>query len=350
MAAHRFLVGTYTTAESGEGAQGVWAVEVDDESGAIRKLGSCGGMVNPGYLAPVTDAPGRYLAACEHFQSDGTLGIVELAADGSLRLLDQRVSPGTSNCHVAHHLGMALVISHGNGRMNVHLCRGGELGDVVHHLEYKGSSVHPRRQRKSAPHQVVQSPDGGWLYVVDLGSDVIWMHRLKSGDVTPAVMAMATPAGSGPRHMVFHPRLPFVYVVCELSNEILVARWDGGSGWLTLVDRVAGPDKPEGGIAGGAIRLCAANGMLYASYRGTGGNCIAGYQIKGDGSLTARGSFESGGLGPRDFNIEEAGRWMLVAHQHSNELTTHRLNSDGMSDGPVAACAFAEKPVCVLPV
>ncbi|MFN9942385.1 MAG: beta-propeller fold lactonase family protein [bacterium] len=40
------------------------------------------------------------------------------------------------------------------------------------------------------------------------------------------------PKGSGPRHLVFSPKAPYAYVICEKSNQIIMMSYDKAKGTL----------------------------------------------------------------------------------------------------------------------
>ena len=39
-------------------------------------------------------------------------------------------------------------------------------------------------------------------------------------------------AGSGPRHLDWHPSAPLAYLLCELDGRLLTCAWDEGTGGL----------------------------------------------------------------------------------------------------------------------
>lgn len=60
-------------------------------------------------------------------------------------------------------------------------------------------------------------------YVPDLGADLVRGYKWneETGVMTPdAHLELELPPGSGPRHMVFHPKLPVAYVVNELLSTV----------------------------------------------------------------------------------------------------------------------------------
>jgi 6-phosphogluconolactonase len=101
-------------------------------------------------------------------------------------------------------------VSYGNGRLNVY-----RLG--VDGLP--GKAVATVDEGKKEAHCVLISPDNQFLYIPYVkGNLALFQYRFDatSGAITQLTPANANPpTGTGPRHLVYHPKLPMVY----FSNE-----------------------------------------------------------------------------------------------------------------------------------
>lgn len=77
--------------------------------------------------------------------------------------------------------------------------------------------------RQDGPHThcVVFHPSYNWVFVPDLGDNAIHQYGYKDGRLT-AQCHVALPPGEGPRHFVFHPKLPVAYSGCELLSRVQV--------------------------------------------------------------------------------------------------------------------------------
>ena len=75
------------------------------------------------------------------------------------------------------------------------------------------------------------------------------------------------------------------------------------------------------------IRVHPQNGHLYVSNRGH--DSIASFEIGKDGKLTFVETTPSGGHTPRNFNFDPTGKWLLAAHQDSNNITVFEVNKRG---------------------
>ncbi len=97
-----------------------------------------------------------------------------------------------------------------------------EKGAQINAIE--GAGPHPDRQDHSHCHQVLFYKD--YLYVVDLGTDTLSIYRFNdtNGEVNLIGNRIKTEAGAGPRHMIFHPTKPLVFVCNELNSTANVYR------------------------------------------------------------------------------------------------------------------------------
>lgn len=87
-----------------------------------------------------------------------------------------------------------------------------------------GHGPNASRQEHSHCHHVLFHQ--GYLYTVDLGVDVLSIYRFNesNGDVSLVGDHIKTEPGAGPRHMIFHPTKPLVFVCNELNSTTSVFR------------------------------------------------------------------------------------------------------------------------------
>eukprot|EP00050_Salpingoeca_kvevrii_P006621 m.290555 g.290555 ORF g.290555 m.290555 type:complete len:392 (-) comp12317_c0_seq1:23-1198(-) len=98
----------------------------------------------------------------------------------------------------------------------------------------KGADATNGRQGESHAHMVC--PSGKFLYVCDLGLNVV---RQYDASLTLLSEVHSAP-GAGPRHMVMHPTQPLAFVVNELNNTVDVLAVDPESGALTQIEAACG--------------------------------------------------------------------------------------------------------------
>ena len=90
-----------------------------------------------------------------------------------------------------------------------------------------GSAPNKERQDASHPHQAIQASNGD-IYICDLGSDRIWVVS-KSSSSLEVKGYLQAPPGAGPRHAVFSADEKHLYVLTELSSEVLIYDVDPSS-------------------------------------------------------------------------------------------------------------------------
>ena len=91
------------------------------------------------------------------------------------------------------------------------------------------------------------------LPFVDLGLDQVLVYKLDAAraTLTPADIPFVRLApGAGPRHLAFHPRGNFVYVISELLCTMSVFRFDPARGTLDLLQTISTLPPGEAMAAG----------------------------------------------------------------------------------------------------
>ena len=155
-------------------------------------------------------------------------------------------------------------VSYGNGRLNVY--RLGEDG-------LPGKAVATVDEGKKEAHCVLISPDNQFLYIPYVkGNLALLQYRFDAtaGTVTPLAPANANPpAGTGPRHLVYHPNLPVV----SFTNEqgIGLSSYDRRpDGQLVLKQNI--PILPDGismeGLSASGLEITPDGKFIFAGLRG----------------------------------------------------------------------------------
>lgn len=329
--------------------EGIGVCSFDPETGGVETRSMTSGILNPSYMT--LDATGRYLIVCsENLEGEGAVCIFDRDPDGGLKKTGSQPSGGIATCHVcATPQGKICASSYLSGVLTVYPCSGGIIGKCESTFRYLGKSADVLRQTASHAHQAVVSPDGRWLYVCDLGADRIWCHPIGSGEIMlPSDVSVALPAGSGPRHLAFHPALPRVYVLCELSARVLTYDWDAGTGVLTFADdQPTLPSEWNGTPSASAIRIHPSGRALYVANRNH--DSLTAFRLDEGGVARFATRFSSGGEMPRDFAIDPTGRWLLAANQASNCVGIHQVNpTSGLPEKSPWKTVPVKTPACVL--
>ncbi|HXH17329.1 MAG TPA: lactonase family protein [Sphingomonas sp.] len=196
-------------------------------------------------------------------------------------------------------------------------------------FRHRGTGPNHSRQEGPHAHWVGFSPDRRWLHSVDLGADTIYAYRFdpRARTLAEPVAAWRAPAGAGPRHLVHHPVRPVAYVVCELSNTLVMLNAKADGSFVTQRTLSTLPAGHRGASQAAHIAIDRAGRRLYVSNRGH--DSIAVFALDPAGVPSSLQHVASGGTWPRFFLLMEAQRRVVVANEHSGTLAILRIEADG---------------------
>ena len=352
MALHVY-VGTFTSPSRNGRGEGICVFEMDETSGELRQVQTLEGVENPSFLAL---HPNRRLLFCNNADPEG--GVSAFAIDDAtarLTFLNRQSSGGVSPAHVSVHPGGRWVFgaNYGSGSVCVlPLQDDGRLGPATDLVQHEGPGG-PVQGRQDGPHahQIVPTADGRFVLANDLGLDRTYVYRPDTilGKLVPDDPPFARArAGSGPRHLAFHPSGKYVYVLGELDSTVAAFAWDGLRGTMTPLQIVSTlPSGQDGGNSTAQVVAHPNGRFLYASNRGH--DSIALFAIDSvDGRLTAVGHVPTGGETPRNFNLDPSARFLYAANQDSDTIVAFRIEDNGGRLEPTGHVARAGSPVCVV--
>jgi 6-phosphogluconolactonase (cycloisomerase 2 family) len=226
------------------------------------------GLANPSFLAVTPDYTRVYAISEEAGESAITAFDYD-AKEGNLTLLNRQSTLGASSCHVTWTGKNVVACSYSSGSMTVFpLDEEGRLepGTLV---PFEGSGPDSTRQERSHIHSSKLSPDGRFLFVIDLGADYIYRFPVEDGKLTSLEpYKIKVPAGQGPRHFDFSKDGRFLYLITELEGYVIVYDYNGGD--LRQIQMIEADPLHARGSAD--IHFSPDGKFLYASNR-----------LKGDG-------------------------------------------------------------------
>lgn len=242
-------------------------------------------------------------------------------------------SGGSAPCHIALDPSETLLAVANYASGSVTLIRLDPANGLPHgegqgHANH-GSGPDPARQDAPHAHWVGFSPDGRWLYQTDLGTDAVLAFGIGAdGVLGKPQIAFVAPPGSGPRHLLLHPRLAHrAYLANELANTLtLLDRCDDG----TFRSGHSLPTVPvawDGHSILAHLAINAAGTRLYVSNRGH--DSIAVFALDAEGVPTMLEHVASGDASPRFFLLLEAAGVMVVAHERAQTVTVLGIATDG---------------------
>ena len=208
----------------------------------------------------------------------------------------------------------------------------------------------PQRQDRSHVHCVMIDPTNTYALVNDLGLDKIWIYKLDliAGKLiahTPAFINV--PAGSGPRHVVFHPNGQYAYVTLELSASVLSLKYDSESGTLEPMQTLSAlPHDFDGHSHCSDLHVTPSGKYLYVGNRGHDSLTI--YAIdENTGHLTYIENQPSKGKTPRNFAIDPTGNFLFVANQDSDNIVIFKIDHGTGKLRETAFTVNCPTPVCL---
>jgi 6-phosphogluconolactonase (cycloisomerase 2 family) len=184
-------------------------------------------------------------------------------------------------------------------------------------------------------HCILTSPNNRFLYVPYVKeTNALFQYTFNSE--TGQILAMTPknagpPAGTGPRHIAYHPSLPIVY----FSNEqhVGVSVYDqkstGQLAFKQLCD-VLPRSKTKEGLSASDLVMTPDAKFLFSAIRGRRQNFdrIAGYRVQEDGTLQVSGLTETEGV-PWGMSLSPKGRYLLVSCFEGESLLGYEIASDG---------------------
>ncbi|MCE5343534.1 MAG: lactonase family protein [Eubacteriales bacterium] len=261
---------------------------------------------------------------------------------------------GADPCHVEIDAENRFVYcaNYGSGSVTVLPIReDGSLGEDCCFLQHKGGSVDPRRQQGPHAHGVFFSPDGRYLYVPDLGLDLVKCYKpdYRTGFIKehPAGNIPAPIPGQGLRHLVFHPNGRVCYINTEMGSTVFTCKYHPQTGTTEVMQSLSTlPENTEPTLSStAAIKLHPNGRLLYVSNRGH--DSLATFAVdETTGLLTLRSIQKTCGSIPRDFEITPSGEYLVAAHQSSDDVVVFRIDP---STGALTEVYRTEvpTPICV---
>lgn len=243
----------------------------------------------------------------------------DILPDGSLVKPSEPVlSGGRCACHSCVHDGRLYLVNYLSGNVNAFDAEELSRGIIASDL-HTGNGSHPTRQEAAHTHFVRETPDGKYLFCVDLGVDTIFTYD----DDLRVVAEAKVPDGEGCRHLEYSPDGKYVYCVNELGSSVTVFAYSDGK-LLRLGTYSALPSDFDGQNTAAAIRISADGKYLYVSNRGHDSVCV--FDVTDGGKRLEKPVWTKvGGVSPRD--IELAEEYLFAANEKSRGVTM--FSADG---------------------
>jgi 6-phosphogluconolactonase len=308
----RFYLGTYTA----QGGKGIAKGHVDPATGRPTIDYWTASVRQPSWVDLSADK--QFLYSVSELEPSGTVSALRISSGGDPSTLLNTQATGSVPCHVAVHPGGKFLFTSLYGGRAV----------VTHRINTDGTvSAFTQKQTTGGnTHQVVVDPTGQHVLAVDLGVSSVFTYRLDSTTATLVDARRATlAAGSGSRHLAFHPNGAYAYVAGESNSTVTVCAWSNG---VLTPSAVRSTLLTSPGVANypGEILVSADGRFVYVTNRGA--DTIAVFAVSdGGATLSLVATPSCGGAWPRHLAIDATGTWMYAVNQTSGDVTWFRLDA-----------------------
>ncbi|WP_256762404.1 lactonase family protein [Cohnella sp. WQ 127256] len=344
------IIGTYVDKDS----PSIYVSDFEKGTGALTIHQQLSGVKNPSFLDINLDKEIVYfinVSTDEEGRNVTGVASYQLSPDHlNLTLLNEQQSLPATSCHITLDQTKTnlIVCSYHGGMIGlIPLDNDGLVGKTKEVHQHTGSSILPI-QTQSRTHSANIDPTNQFVIVADLGADRIVVYKLNADQhtLTPHNEISVAP-GAGPRHSVFHPTLPYFYVINELNSTINGYQFDATLGLLTEIETLNTlPPEYSESNACADIHISPDGLYLYGSNRGH--DSIVVYQIDpSNGKLTLVEHASTLGKHPRNFTLSPDGAYLLVANMDSNNIVTFVRDAISGKLQPNGQILNVAKPVCI---
>ena len=342
------LVGSYASARE----KGIKLFTFDLKTGEEQYVTGLSGIANPSYLTVSSDKT-RIYAVGENEIDNSTANSISLdLSTGKLELLNTRLTLGAAPCYIAlsPHEDFLLTANYNGGSISIFQRNAnGELLEP-RIISFVGNGLDPIRQDEPHLHCIGFTPDEKYLLAVDLGTDCVHVFPINKQNKDRSVpflnednpQSYLLPPGCGPRHLCFSPDKRYLYLITELSGDVIVLKY------MEEKTRIVQIVKADilGARGSADIHMSPDGNYLYASNR-LQGDGIAVFSVnKEDGTLEKVG-YELTGSHPRNFVISPDGNYLLVACRDSNEIQIFKRNKESGLLQDTGRKIKTTKPTCL---
>jgi 6-phosphogluconolactonase len=242
---------------------------------------------------------------------------------------------------------MCWISTDRSGRFLLSASYGGSVV-AVSPIDADGVAQAAQQVLATAPkaHSIRTDPSNRFAFAACLGGGVVMQLRFDaaSGRLAPNEPAQLQPhPQASPRHFVFHPTGPFVYLLNELDARIDVLAFDAERGGLGAVQSIETlPPGFSGEPWAADIHVTPDGRFVYTSERRS--STLAGFAVDASSGRLALLGHVPTETQPRGFAIDPSGRWLLAVGQVSNRLSRYAIDPASGHLAKEQECAVGGNP------
>jgi 6-phosphogluconolactonase len=345
---YSFLIGTYTDSTN----QGINLLKFAPENNSLTVQTIFEGIHNPSFLL-ANRAENLVISLEEDATINGGNLMVFGLADEKLIPLDTIASYGDHPCYIGFSPNEQFVVAanYTGGSLSIYKLNPSNQLSHLQTIQHNGRSINESRQEKAHVHSTVFSPDGKFLVVADLGTDKIYSYAFNQSDNEPASLYSTFDAqsGDGPRHVLFSTDGKTVFAVQELTAILEIFDFEAGK--LIPRQRLSLlADDFEGSVGAAEVRISPDGKHVYVSNRGEANSISVFQKVEASQEFERIQVISSGGIMPRNFNLTSDGKYLLAAHQASNDIVIFERDRDSGILKQTAWKVQVNKPVYLFPL
>lgn len=320
------FIGTYTKSCD---SKGIYRYEFDTITGEAKVTSATDNAVNPSFLTVSRDK--KFIYATNEDGDNSQVSAFQFDSNqNQFTFLNSQKSEGNDPCHIINDDQNVIVANYSGGNITVFGKNSdGSIGKYKQIMKHEVQRVNEAKPENSHMHMLQWSPDKKYLIASDLGKDYLYVYRY-SPDAKSAVLEFGyfirVKHGAGPRHFTFSADGKYVYLINELDGTLLVFKYLDGKLQFIQETTVVAKDF-KGKTSAADIHISADGKFLYATNRGDA-NTISCFEIKKNGKLKWKQTTSTLGKGPRNFSFDPTGKFLLVAHQYTNDVMIFKVDKE----------------------